>query len=414
MRKLLLFFYFSIGVYFAHSQSKYSDYHSVDKVLIQNIEFGNSLSNWLVGNKDNFSTKVDDGFYKLSNAHKSMSKMVYSYLVFDEKQNFELSAKIKIINGPDSKYFGLLWGCSKTKDFGFYFNKNKSCKISKFDSVSTIMVKNICGNLNVNDLITLTIRKINLTYSFFINEEFLFQCDFQPFFGYYIGFLVPSKSELWIKSYQFNYIPFSAIQTHSDKEIQHLVCLRSYAGIDAKRYSPVFEEEFTDNLKLWNVGSGDSVNRLIENGYYTLQNASNEHYSSWNDIPFDHNTDFEIETSIKFDDGTDKSENCILWGSKDKYSYRFGFNGEGSIFIYKSVDGVFSKILNFTTCKPIIKNSYNKLTIRRFDTLYYFFVNENLIYFTKFEDFYGDRIGFVVSKKSSIRIENLKISRISN
>jgi hypothetical protein len=414
MRKFLIFFYFSIGVYFAHSQSKYSDYHSVDKVLIQNIEFGNSLSNWLVGNKDNFSTKVDDGFYKLSNAHKSMSKMVYSYLVFDEKQNFELSAKMKIINGPDSKYFGLLWGCSKTKDFGFYFNKNKSCKISKFDSLSTIMAKNICGNLNVNDLITLTIRKIYLTYSFFINEEFLFQFDFQPFFGYYVGFLVPPKSELWIKSYQLKYIPFSAIEPHSVKEIQRLETLKSYAGIDAKRYIPVFEEEFTDNLRFWNVGSGDSVIRLIENGYYALQNTSNEYYSVWNNISLDKSTDFEIETSIKFIDDSAKNENCILWGSKDKYSYRFGFNGEGTIIIYKSVDGVFTKILNYTTCKAIIKNSYTKLTIRKFDKMYFFFVNENLIYFTKFEDFYGDRIGFVVSKKSSIRIDNLKISTISN
>ena len=415
MRKIFLLISFSIWIFNANSQSKFSDYQGVDKVLIQNQEFGYASPNWLVANKDNLSSKIDDSYYKLINTDDSISKMVYSHIPFDENQNFELTTKMKIISGADFKFFGILWGCSNTKDFGFYINKNKQFKIVKFDkNYSLIKGSSPFEKLKTNDLNTLTIRKIENQYFFFINEEFVFQCNFQPFFGNYIGFLVPSKSELWIENYQLNYIPISTIQPRSYNEIQRLEAVKNYSNLDKKRLTLLFEEEFTDNLKFWNVGSNDSVIRLIENGYYALQNNSSEYYSAWNEIPFEHNSDFEIETSIKFIDGADKNENCLLWGSKEKYSYRFGFNGDGSIIIYKSVNGVFSKILNFTYCKAIKKSAYNKFTIRKLAKMYYFFVNENLVYFTKFEDFFGDIIGYVVSKKSSIRIDNLKISTISN
>ena len=148
-------------------------------------------------------------------------------------------------------------------------------------------------------------------------------------------------------------------------------------------------------------------------GYFELKSTSSGYLGATADLKkeIDQKRDFEIEASIMFGSG---KENGIIWGKKDNNNnYHFGFSGNGQFSIYKTDNGSLKHFKNRTISRKVNKKNYNKLTIRKVNSTYYFFINEALVHSCPFEDFFGNYFQVIANSNSLIKINSIRISYLN-
>ncbi|MCK5170682.1 MAG: caspase family protein, partial [Bacteroidales bacterium] len=131
-------------------------------------------------------------------------------------------------------------------------------------------------------------------------------------------------------------------------------------------------------------------------------------------VILDYSRDFEIETKIKLVKGDMEKAYGLQWGiSKSPVKqYDFYLSGNGHYTIDKYT-GEFHDFVPFTKSDKVNSYTYNKLTIRKVEDKYYFFLNENLVHSMPFEPFYGNLLGFQVAENSTILVDYITVSYIS-
>ena len=199
-----------------------------------------------------------------------------------------------------------------------------------------------------------------------------------------------------------------------------LLSTLAFAQSNYKDYS----ENDRDNLFYENFQSYTNRNNIMANndgvsfgeyhyGYFEIKSTSSEYFGTTADLKkeIDQKRDFEIEASIMFGSG---EENGIIWGKKDgNNNYHFGFSGNGQFSIYKMDNGSLIHFKNRTISRKVNKKNYNKLTIRKVNSTYYFFINEALVHSCPFEAFYGNELYIYACSNSLIRINSIRISYLN-
>ncbi len=189
---------------------------------------------------------------------------------------------------------------------------------------------------------------------------------------------------------------------------------RVYTGISKDSKRDIFFDNFDNNKHKWPVSKRKSnwVKRINRGNLY-LESQINDFFSFTKKIPIQQHKDFEIETSIKFVKGHNSVTNDLCWG-KANYSdhkYHFGFTANGN-YSGAIKQKRYVNFLQWTRSNVIFPYGYNKLTIRKVASHYYFFLNNNLVHVMPFEALFGNEIGFVVSGKSAIQVDYLRVSQI--
>jgi len=190
-----------------------------------------------------------------------------------------------------------------------------------------------------------------------------------------------------------------------------------YTGVPTSKRVSFFDEDFDNNSNNWEEINTSQAYLNIENGTYVFQNKSNSAaIVSINKI-IDQQQNFEIETSIKITNSPDSTGNGLIWGYNNIGSYQF------FCFKFSSAEKLWIGYYDYNTytywqdwlafnVNPV--NSYNKLTIRKIDDKYYFFINEQFIKEQSFVSFYDDKIGFKVESNTTIVVDYLKIDYITD
>lgn len=416
----------------SHAQLQYSDYSKSNKEYVFEENFNNNSRTWKVGNESEREFTIAGGYYTLEN-YAEKAKLTYRPADFDETNDFEIETSMKYIYGEDLTSHALLWANGNSMDYGFYFTAAGSYKIAYYDgSYKDIVDFTQTSALKRGEFNKFTVRKVGNQYYFFINEIFIYQTDFRDFFGKQIGFQVSSKSKIQIDYVKVAYLKGksksnsnnnSKVTSNEDEppapiSDNNKTSNNKTSSIDPKSYYAKFNrttfknENFNGDSEWKNSTTSESV-REVKNGYYYFESLIDGFYSTWQTYDeFNENKDFEIETSFKFVTGQPSYENCLIWGASDKKSYRIGFTGNGYYTIYRMVPEV-SDYVDYTLLSNIKKTGYNKLTVRKYNGYYYFFVNEEFVFTTKAEPFYGNRFGFLVAKSSTMHIDYLRIYYIS-
>jgi hypothetical protein len=175
----------------------------------------------------------------------------------------------------------------------------------------------------------------------------------------------------------------------------------------------IFIDNFSNNKNKWPTGlSADSCyNGKIVNGAFELTSTCKDSYP-WYYIPrtIDILRDFEIEANILYVKGENDNAISLIWGKDDNgYRFNFGITGNGQYKICR-YNGSWFNLKDWTASDLIHKSDYNKLTVRKIDTNYYFFLNEKLVHTCDLYAFFGNQIGFQDNKNTTIRVDYLKVS----
>jgi len=174
----------------------------------------------------------------------------------------------------------------------------------------------------------------------------------------------------------------------------------------------VLTDDFSKFNNYWLLGiEENSWSESIEDGHLVFQSLTDKAKEDLLPVIIDQNRSFEIETSIRFVEGKMDKGYGIQWGKAINPLKQFDFllTGSGHFTIDKYT-GEFRDFVPFTLSDNVNRYAFNKLTIRKVASTYYFFLNEKLVHSMPFEPFFGNLLGFQVAENSTIRVDNLEVA----
>ncbi|MBN2214164.1 MAG: caspase family protein [Bacteroidales bacterium] len=187
-----------------------------------------------------------------------------------------------------------------------------------------------------------------------------------------------------------------------------------YHSISSEEKTALFFDDFDDNRYKWGLGEAeDDWLEKIADGHLHFRSFDDNAKEDLINFEIEPNKDFEIETSIRFVEGDSLRFFGLQWGKSDDLNNQYDFLISGNNYVtIDKYSGEFFDYLEPSVSDFLRKSHFNKLTIRKLNTNYYFFINEQLVYTMPFKPFFGNFIGFQVSENSSILVDYLKISEL--
>jgi len=187
---------------------------------------------------------------------------------------------------------------------------------------------------------------------------------------------------------------------------------QAYNDIKPDERFTLFTEDFTDNSNDW-ILDNEWISGKIDDGRYevTCKNFRKSTGLTYRSFPIDTASDFEIETSFTLSAGT----GALIFGLNDDFEhYRIEIDNKRNLFIIKDIPAR-GRVENLFSGKTGLVNeagSVNKITIRKVQDTYYFFIND--ISFKQLNNLTinGDQIGFSVGLNSAISVNYLNISSL--
>ncbi|MFT5647389.1 MAG: outer membrane protein OmpA-like peptidoglycan-associated protein [Aureispira sp.] len=173
----------------------------------------------------------------------------------------------------------------------------------------------------------------------------------------------------------------------------------------------IFEEQFDNNFLQWLHGSNSEHSATIENGFYKIEYKEDQGaWYSWQSIPVHPDTSFYIESKITPFLQTNQSVYGIIWGVRDLNNYNaFLISNQGKTSVVTCHKGKFTRVQDWTLTGNYQNNQAHTIAIRKNNGKMRFYLDNRIAFTSEILPFYGDLLGFVISGKTSAKIEHLKI-----
>jgi hypothetical protein len=178
----------------------------------------------------------------------------------------------------------------------------------------------------------------------------------------------------------------------------------------------IFYDDFSKFNNYWLLGTEEnSWFENLEDGHLVFQSLTNKSKEDFLPALIDQKRDFEIEISLRFVKGQMDKGYGLQWGKAVNPTRQFDFllTGAGQ-FTIDRFDQKFHDYVPFTSSENVNKYARNKLTVRKVKDKYYFFLNEKIVYSTRYEPFYGNLLGFQVGDYSTIEIEDINVAYLDS
>lgn len=185
-----------------------------------------------------------------------------------------------------------------------------------------------------------------------------------------------------------------------------------YSYSKGLKFQIVLQDDFSKFNNYWLLGvEENSWSESIEDGHLVFQSLTDKPKEDLLPVIIDQKRNFEIEISIRLVEGKMDKGYGLQWGKAINPMKQFDFflTGGGHFSIDKYT-GEFQDYVPFTISDKVNRYAFNKLTIRKAADIYYFFLNEKLVYSMPFEPFFGNLLGFQVAENSTIMVDNINIA----
>jgi len=370
---------------------------TVGKTLMYDSFYSNR-NGWATGNASEYDIKIKNSNYYFEHKRKDKGWSSTLRKVIDQTRDFRIEANFLKINGIQNNGYGIIWGRKDGKNQNqFLINAIGSYSIDKYKNGKFIPIKDWTkesslkkGNYATN---TLSIEKRGNQLKFYINNTFIYAKDFEPFYGDRVGFVIFQNQKIAVDYISIKYLDNKKEVTYNDGEF-------------------AINEPFNNNNNEWLESDTEATRYVIKNGKYYFKHKKNTSgYSSYITKYFDDTKDFEIETKIDKVSGVTNYSYGILWGKRDKNSYRFYITGNGYYKIVRNKNGEEEVIVKWTKNSSIRTGNGNSnvLKIKKQGNIYKFYINGTYVNETDYEPFFGNKIGYVVFNNQEIAIDYLTV-----
>lgn len=142
------------------------------------------------------------------------------------------------------------------------------------------------------------------------------------------------------------------------------------------------DEDFSSNAYNWSeeYASGE-FNTDISSGIYKVTVYNSNTWIFWPNInDFNLASNFQFEAKVRKYRTSDSYGSGLYWGNNDfENYYYFSVSNNRSYKIDRAIAGEVDGWTSWTTSDAIDEDDYNKLTVRKVSSTYYFFINETLV-----------------------------------
>lgn len=367
--------------------------------------FSANNNGWTIDDNQYINFNIYNGKYYLE--HK-LEKGGYSSTFarsIDTQKDFEIVTKIDKISGVTGTSYGLVWGRSSGNSFRFLITANGYYKVVRtvdgkeqkiISWIKTPYVKKGNGSSN-----TLKVKKRNNRYTFYINDNYVNEADFEPFYGDYIGYVLYNKQKIAI-----DYLDVKYNSINSTKKI-----------VANKTLNVPLRDDFLSNKNNWILGSNSNYSAKITNGKFILEKKNKGGLFFKNQIEINDSKDFVIEFGVEKLNGLENQMYGLTFGRKNSANeYSFFVSNTGSYLFRRFVNDKYEKLIPWTDT-PSLKRKYyteNKIKITKSNNLLRFYINGTYVNEFPFDQLYGNQIGFTVYNKQKIAINYLDIKYIED
>jgi hypothetical protein len=173
-----------------------------------------------------------------------------------------------------------------------------------------------------------------------------------------------------------------------------------------------FIDNFDNNQYGWyEFDEKEATGKIAQGQLFFSHHRNSGSWSLWNTIQVDESKNFSIEAKIRFLGGFDKHGYGIIWGANDlENKYFFIVTSLGFYTIRKTEGGKVKDLKPWTPNVYIRQgNAINTLTIKKMGNSLLFYANNELLFATDHQPFFGDKIGFTLAHQMKIAVDYLKV-----
>lgn len=392
-------------------KTAYNYYSEDEKKSLYREDFDARSEDWSSQISGEVSNSIQNGnlvYSSLNNNIYRLQHELWSWEV-DWDGDWELEMRLKSYGGDENSPSNIFWSKESSGQYSMRFGLTNSgyYGIYEYDGEVNYLVDFTPASfVSKTGFNKLTVRKVGLTYYFFLNEQLVKTTDYIAVKGDNIGFATAPGGTL-----EVDYVKLSMLKKGGFTPIPDEGSYSHYA--EYEKQSRYLEDFGTPNEN-WEQEKTGAYSSTIQNGSLVFSSYDNQDYTYPITTNFSNwDGDWELEAQIKKVNGNENSAANLVWnrpsdGSKGMF---FGFNGLGDYYIRESNNGN-KMILDATPASFVSKTEFNKLTIRKVDKTYYFFFNDRLVEITDYTPITGNYIGVQVSKNSTIAIAYIKLSKI--
>jgi len=368
--------------------------------------FYSNRNSWAVGENEKYKLEIRNSKYYFT--HKRETKGFTTTLTkyIDTNRDFKIEAKIEKISGIQGNGYGIVYGRLDAENQNqFTVNGNGSYSIDRYEGGKFIAVKDWTksssikkGNYATN---ILKVSKEGNRMKFYINGDYVYSKNFEHFFGDRVGFALYQNQKVAIDYLRISYLDSKPNINNNFNN-----------NNNTAKGDVVVNEQFNNNSNNWLENDNDDTRYKVKYGKYYFKHKKNTSgYSTYISKYFDSSKEFEIETKIEKISGVTNYGYGLLWGKKDKNSFRFYITGNGYYKIVRNVNGEEEQIIKWTKTSEIKtgNGSSNTLKIKKQGNAYKFYINNRYVNQIDYEPLYGDKMGYVVFNDQEIAVDYLTV-----
>lgn len=363
-------------------------------------QFTSDANKWFTANDEKKSFSIKNGKYYLKHKRNEKGWTTYNEVSLDTKRDFEIETKLDKVSGVTNYGYGIIFGKKDNNEFRFSISSNGYFKVArKVDNKEQLIKKWTTtsyvntGNLKSN---VLKVKKENNYYKFYINGNYVFQTEFEDFYGNEMGYTVFNNQEIAVDYLRIKYLGSN----------NTLVAKNKILKLPLK-------ESFSSNTNSWNPDNVDNYSSNVSGGKLNIHRKKEGGIFISKDVDIDTSKDFVIETSISRQKSGASGLYGFTFGRKNSSNeFTFLISTNGSYMFRKFDNDKYHKIIPFTTntaVKTGIGES-NKIKISKHGNILRFYINGQYLNETNFEPFFGTKLGFTVYYEQKISVDYLNVT----
>jgi hypothetical protein len=381
--------------------------------------YTDNRNNWSTLQNENVKLEIKNGNYYFDHtrAKGGFSSTIVKYI--DTSRDFKILADIKKESGIQGNGYGIVFG-RKDKDNQnlFYVNGNGSYSINKMENGQNNFLKQWAkssavrkGNGGYN---VLKVVKVGNKLEYYINNTKV-HTDYNPkFFGDRLGYILYDKQKISIAYLSVGYLDKKKTNTNTNTNTVVTDNISNYTYSNSGYH---FSDQFNDNSNKWFLTNDDKIDFNIKNGKYYLKHKRTEKgWSSYGKTYVDTSRDFEIETKIDKISGLTNYGYGLLFGKKGNNDFRFYISSSGYYKVARNVNGKEEVIKKWTTTSFVNTGNMksNVLKVKKQSGYYKFYINNDYVFQTEYEPFFGDDMGYVLFNNQEIAVDYLRIKYLAS